>query len=433
MLKGILICLFILVIAVLMVSRKLPTLLALPILAVGISLIAGVQVLGDEGIFKVVVQGGATRLADSAFSVIFGAWLGLILNKTGISETMVKKGAELGGDRTLVVTLILYFISAFLFTTLIGLGPVIMIGTIVIPILVSVGLDKLQAGIILLFAYASGNTYSLSTVNAYSSITGVDFETVMSFQLILVALAFVAGLAFIIVNYIRTGKKVSFSANINNDGFNNVTKSFEVKGVRGALAMITPLVPILLVLLLKMPLIPAFVAGILWAILMTLNCSFSEVINTLTKTFFDGFSSAGPTAGLMIMIGMLLAAVNMPEVSNALEPIIKLITPTSAIMFILFFGVLAPLCLYRGPLNLWGLGAGIATLMIGLNALPAPLLMGGFTSVGIMQISSCPTNTHNVWIAGYIGEDVLKITKKTLPFIWGSVIIGLIISVILYL
>lgn len=431
MTKGIIICLFILVIAVLMVSRKLPTLLALPLLAVGISIIAGVPALGDEGYLKLVVQGGASRLADSAFSVIFGAWLGMILNETGISETMVKKGAELGGDRTLVVTIILYTISAFLFTTLIGLGPVIMIGTIVIPILVSVGVSKLHAGVVLLFAYASGNTYSLSTVNAYASITGVDFETVMSFQLVLVIVAYLAGLAYILVTHAKTGNKVSFSTQINTD-FNDVNPSFKIKGVRGGLAMLTPLIPILLVLILKMPLIPAFTLGILWAIIMTVNTNINEVINLLTKTFFEGFSSAGPTAGLMIMIGMLLAVVNIPEVSVALEPIVTMITPTSSLTFVLFFALLAPLSLYRGPLNLWGLGAGIATLMIGLNILPPQLLMGGFTAVGIMQISSCPTNTHNVWVAGYIEEDVLKITKNTLMYIWVSVIIGLGVAVYLF-
>ena len=66
----------------------------------------------------------------------------MVMEKTRISETMIKKGAELGGDKTLIVTLVLFIIASILFSVVNGLGTVIMVGTIVIPILVSVGVDK---------------------------------------------------------------------------------------------------------------------------------------------------------------------------------------------------------------------------------------------------------------------------------------------------
>ena len=34
--------------------------------------------------------------------------------------------------------------------------------------------------------------------------------------------------------------------------------------------------------------------------------------------------------------------------------------------YIIFFAILAPLALYRGPMNMFGLGSGIAALIIGL-------------------------------------------------------------------
>jgi len=40
------------------------------------------------------------------------------------------------------------------------------------------------------------------------------------------------------------------------------------------------------------------------------------------------------------------------------------------------FAVLVPLCLYRGPLNIYGLGAGIAGVLITGGVYPAPAVLG---------------------------------------------------------
>lgn len=142
MLQGILILLFMLVIMGLMVTRKMPTVLALFVLAVGICLIGGVPAVATDadgnaiGFLQAVIQAGALRLGDPIMVAIFAGWLGMVMEKTRISETMIKKGAELGGDKTLIVTLVLFIIASILFSVVNGLGTVIMVGTIVIPILV---------------------------------------------------------------------------------------------------------------------------------------------------------------------------------------------------------------------------------------------------------------------------------------------------------
>lgn len=150
MLQGILIIVFMLAIMGLMVTRKMPTVLALFVLTVGICIIGGVPAIAVDadgnsvGFLQAVIQSGALRLGDAIMVSIFAGWLGMVMEKTQISETMIKKGAELGGDKTLIVTLILFLIASLLFTVVNGLGTVIMVGTIVIPILVSVGLISLR-------------------------------------------------------------------------------------------------------------------------------------------------------------------------------------------------------------------------------------------------------------------------------------------------
>ena len=185
MTQGILILLFMLAIMGLMVTRKMPTVLALFVLTVGICLIGGVPPMAVDaegnavGFLQTVMQSGAVKLGDAIMVAIFAGWLGMVMEKTRISETMIKKGAELGGDKTFIVTIILFTVAALLFTTVNGLGTVIMIGTIVIPILVSVG---------------------------------AEFDDTFKILLICAVGAYLAGIVFIIFRYRKMGRKYAFSA-----------------------------------------------------------------------------------------------------------------------------------------------------------------------------------------------------------------------------
>ena len=87
----------------------------------------------------------------------------------------------------------------------------------------------------------------------------------------------------------------------------DVPETRQLKGVAGTLAMLTPLVPILLVALLKVPVVPAFVAGIIWVLVFT-SKSFSKAMNLLVKTCYDGITDAAGRI-LMIGIGILYLAV----------------------------------------------------------------------------------------------------------------------------
>ena len=437
MVQGILIIVFMLAIMALMVTRKIPTVVALIVLSIGICLIGGVPAVGVNadgakiGFLDTVIVSGATKLSTNIMIAVFAGWLGSVMDVTGITKTMIKKGAELGGDKTLVVTLILFAICSLLFSVIVGLGGAIMIGTIMIPILLAVGVDKLTAAGVLLFSYGVGNTFSLSTTNNYASITTASFEMVYQYSLILAALAAVAGVAFIVVRYKTAGKKFAFSAPASEEEVDDSV--YQIKGVAGALAILSPVLPILLVVLGKIDTIPALLISVVWATLWTCwKAGYKRTMNMLVKTFADGFSKTASAAILMIAIGMLLNAVNQPAVSSALEPFMQAISPNGRVGVILFFALLAPLSMYRGPLNLWGMGAGLAALMVGLGLLPAPAIMAGFVGVAVMQVICCPTNTHNVWASGYVSEDVTNLMKKMIVFVWPAVVIGVVIGTFLY-
>lgn len=323
MLQGILIVVAFLVVAALMMTKKIPTLLALPLMAVVICIIAGVPMFGKNadgaeiGWLTTVFEAGTVRMGSAIMATIFGAWLGQLMNKTGVTENIIKKSAELGGDRPLVVTLIMVVATAVLFTTLSGLGSIIMVGSIV------------------------------------------------------------------------------------------------------------------LVAFLKVPVTPAFTVGIIWCLLFT-SQSFSKAMNQMTKTCYDGITDAGPAVILMVGIGILFLAVTNASVKEVLNPLLLAIVPTSRVPYIIFFAILAPLALYRGPMNMFGLGSGIAALIIGLGTLNPLAVMAAFLAAERIQCGGDPTNTQNVWTANFCEVDVNTCTKKMLPYLWAVSIVGVILGAMLY-
>jgi len=155
-------------------------------------------------------------------------------------------------------------------------------------------------------------------------------------------------------------------------------------------------------------------------------------VNTLSRSIVDGISSVGPAVALIMGIGMLLNAVMHPNVISSLSPILIKIMPSNAVSYVLFFTVLAPLALYRGPLNIWGMGAGLLGLIVSSKALPAAAVMAALMSVGQIQGVCDPTNTQNVWVSNYLNINVQDILKKTIVYMWILAAVGLVFAAAIY-
>jgi len=201
---------------------------------------------------------------------------------------------------------------------------------------------------------------------------------------------------------------------------------------RNYLAILSPLLPLYLILAAQIEVTLALLAGTLLAMLLTIR---REAVQILTKSIIESFESTGPALFLIIGIGMLLATVKHPNITTALADLLTPLLPAhglSRLGFVVMFSVLAPLALYRGPLNLWGLGSGFAAILLAAHALSAEQIMAMLLSVGAVQAVCDPTNSHNFWIASFTRVDALEITKRTLPFIWLLALTALVIAGFLY-
>lgn len=424
---GVLILATFFVFAALMFSRVLPAMLALPLMAVVIVLLPGGNFL--ESVTTLFTE-GVIRLAEAMVFIIFGAILAHVVYSSGIAESIVKRAAELAGDRPMVVALVLAVATFVCATSLEGLGAVIMIGTIVLPILMSVGIPALSASSMFLSAYGMGVILNVAIWGYFSDVAGVSVEQIQTFAFVAWPPLAVATLIFIVVNTRQGALQTTWAMPLDAEaGSGETGRSVPIY------AMITPLVPVAILLLSRYGVLPTGseeattfninIALLLGALYGCLTTRPREIVNTMTASVTEGIKSVAPVIGLLIGIGMLLIALTSGPVQDALGPVLTAVVPDSRIGYVAFFALLAPLAIYRGPLNLFGLGAGVVALLSGLLA-PA-VVIGALMAISNVQAVSDPTNTHNAWASQFTQLDPQLILRKTLPYVWAAAAVAILV------
>jgi len=386
--------------AALMYARVLPALLAVPLMALGMAAVAGA---GPGGLALVIVE-GSIRLAPVFVTVIFGALLSRVTLSTGIAETIVNYAAEFGGDRPALLALALAAAVAVLFTSLTGLGAIIMVGSIVLPIMMTIGVSRRTAATLFMLAFALGYIFNLTQWKFYTTTFGVTREQLQPFAYVLVVIDLAALIVFAAVRF-RSDRGYATWA----------LESEEPIARRRvpAIALLTPIVPIVLYFWLKIDPIVAFAIAALYGVLTTRP---AEAVRMLIASAIRGIEDVAPAVLLFIGIGMLLATTGLPSVKAALVPLVGMLAPRNAVAYVVLFGLLSPLALYRGPLNPFGVGIAVYTVLAGLGVFPAVTLVAAIMAVVQVQNVCDPTNTQNVWVANYTGVRVDEITKLTLPY-----------------
>lgn len=420
------------VFAGLMFMRKIPALLALPAMAILITLLAQLSV--PEVLNQIIAQ-GSLKLTSVYVAVFMGAMMGRVLIQTGIAEEIIKRAAEFGGEKPLVVSFGLMLVTTILFTTLQGLGAIITVGSLVLPIMMSLGIPRKLAGTLFILAFATGFIFNPILFTLYRQLLGLSETEVLPtqvsmFAFILLGLMFVMVVTYALIAAKRSGEMLLMSVVSKEELFKR-DKNKKVPSI----ALLTPIIPLVLFFGfnyfgLKLDFIAAFIIGSLYGVCTT---DLRNAIKTLASSAIKGIEDGAPAAILMMGIGMLLNALNLPLIKTSLEPLILSLPFQSTLFYVAFFGLLSPLALYRGPLNIFGIGIGLFTIMFGTAVLPPLALLAAIMCVVQVQNVCDPTNTHSVWIANFVGVQVEDFTKETLLPMMLVCIIGLIISVLMFL
>lgn len=478
-----------LLMALMMFFRKIPALVALPLMAVLIAFIGGIKF---NDIIEYVIGQGSLKLNQAYTIALFGSMLSVLMQKTGVAETFIKKGAELSGDNPWLISIILLLLIISLFTTLGGLGAIIMVATIVLPIMSSVGIGPMTSVGIFLFGLSIGGILNVGNWAVYISVMGLTIDEIRPFAMMMFLVSFLGAIVYITIQIYRDGHdlnfkkiilrssiliislaiiyylftsftkdefKVQFSNLLSAIGFSikwiiavGIVLLFLTALIRIALrknetitqpywiSFLSPILPLFLILLFDVNFIAAFIVGLIYAFLTTYK---KGRLNLFIQSCFEGGGVVMPAVVLMFGIGMLLVAImgpggDLPQypngwpVLNIIKPLMSQIVPTNPFTYVLIFTMAAPLALYRGPLNVWGMGYGIAAVFLASGMNPGAV-MGLLLAVGQIQGISDPTNTHNVWLANEMRVDVQKVLWNTITYTWILAVVGLIVSSIMFM
>jgi len=385
--------------AALMYLRIVPALLAVPVMAVVMGLVALVPLpqLGT------VVVAGSASLAPVIVTVIFGALLGRVTLDTGIARAIVNLAAEYGGENPFVLSMVLCAVVALLFVTFAGLGAIIMVGSIVLPIMMTTGVPRKVASTLFLMAFGLGFIFNIANWKFYTTTFGVTQGQLTWYSVALAAVDLLALVVYAAVSFKRERDYATWAVR---------AEKAEVPGVP-AWALIAPVLPILLYFVFKLDPVISFALSAIYAALATRP---REVVKVLVAAAIRGVEDVAPAVILFVGIGMLLALTKTPQFADALKPVVASGWAHNPIAFVAIFGVLSPLALYRGPLNPFGVGIAIFTVLLTSGAVPPVILVAAIMAVVQVQNVCDPTNTANVWVANFTGTPIDEITKRTLPY-----------------
>ncbi|MEH0152519.1 hypothetical protein V6R21_00155 [Limibacter armeniacum] len=474
----------------LMFKRILPALIALPSMAILIALVGGVTI--NDTITHVIGL-GSVKLSNAMVVAIFGGMLSILLQKTKVAESFIKKGAELSGDNPWIISIIMMALIVLLFTTLGGLGAIIMVATIVLPILSSVGVGSMTAVGIFLMGVSIGGALNVTNWAVYIQVLGLSIDEVRPFALVMFGIGLTTSIIYVTIQLYRDGHnlnlksivvksllivlaaggaKIGYDYALTAEQQGAIDQVFQMVGlgikytvgvaVLGLFAaaiyrvisgkneqakephwitIFSPIIPLFLILLFDVDFIAAFVFGLLYTFISTYK---KGGLNLFIQASFEGAAVVMPAVILMFGIGMLLVAIMGPggtaDVSHyaegwpviaLLKPLIAHIVPTHPISYILIFTLAAPLALYRGPLNVWGMGYGLAAVLMA-SGMTGGAIMGLLMATGQIQGISDPTNIQNVWLANEMKVDVQKVLWNTLPYAWVMALLGLITAAYMF-
>jgi hypothetical protein len=195
-----------------------------------------------------------------------------------------------------------------------------------------------------------------------------------------------------------------------------------------AIALITPLIPVILAIAFKWEPIPAFIAAILFALIVCGKFkNYSELSKLISKTFYDGVVDVAGLLGFLLILPMFnkVSGLNATYFTSLFGGII----PSSALILTIAFCVLAPLGLFRGPLTVFGAGSATLGIINSLGIFSAQLLFPFMYIPTItMNISCCPTQSWNLWSLNYTKVGVKEFLKSGVGWGWGICIINMIVA-----
>jgi len=368
---------------------------------------------------------GAARIGPTIMSFVLAGVFARAQIDTGIVENIVKRAAELGGDRPFVTAIILGLASAY--TTLGAFaGGCFVAHVIALPILISMGLSPLTAAIIQGFGCLQAVLFWTPHWTYLTSLTKIPMNQIVSFFLIYQPFVTAAWIVFVIYQF-RTNK-LPLRWSVPRESLTRVEKKVPLY------ALLCPLLPLLFIIIFKTPDHFAFLFSALIAVAVTQPGSgrkLSEIPGLLTRVYVNGVTDMNYLICILIGIGFILRACDFPFVKSMLGESFQTILPTSPIFFIIFFSAFISIGgLFRGPAQPWAMGGAVFASIASVGKYPSLLPAALISTANIFTIVADVTTGYTVYICALAKVSIIDFLRKVyVPCVVYGVIGVIIITI----
>ncbi len=364
-------------------------------------------------------------------NVMFGAFFGRVLLDTGIVSTLIRKTVELGGDKPVIICVLLSVVTTAIFSTLFGAGAVVAIGVIILPILMSLGIPKtLSIGSFMMSVGAGMYLNPVLSGQFLAFFLDENGKQLITYddpaRLRWAGIGVAVQLIMVILMCMFTLRK------------KKTVHAWSASAVRKArpgyvptIALIAPILPVLLLVIFNVPIILGFTIGSFYALAVCGKLkSFRGACRVLNKDFYDGVVDTAPLVGFLLMIPMFNKAAELcvPYFNALLGNVI----PHDTLIISIAFALLAPLGLFRGPFTLFGCGAATLGILKGIG-FSTPYLYGLLVVPSItMNVSICMTQSWIAWGVSYAKVSTREHLKKVLPGAWAVCAVMQLVTYVMF-
>lgn len=363
----------------------------------------------DQVVQKVIAE-PALNYGPTIIYIVFGSWFGRVLVDSGIAGSISAQTERVGRKAPIFATILVVLVTALIFSSAYGVGSVIAIGVILIPILLSIGVPKKVA--IPAFTMAIGapmyiNVVLFNQIKAF--FPSVSFSgKYLIFGLAAMGVQLLGIIIFILFN----------SKSIKNGEIETIDDSKQATFQKThPITFIIPVLPVALNMFFHWDAIPALLLATIIALLLTGQMkSYKGLVAFINKTVSQAINDI---SGLIIFLMALVmfagaATMNVPHFKSMIEVIL----PSSPLVLAIAIGILAPLALFRGPLHVWGAGAATAAVLAATGTFQPIFLLPLLYTASIMAVSIDLTQSWNTWALTYSKLETKEYLKMGIPVMW---------------
>lgn len=380
----------------------------------------------NTAVQKIIAE-PALNYAPTIMYIVFGSWFGRVLVDSGIAPAISQKTAKAGNKNVMLAAILVILVTALIFISAYGVGSVIAIGVILLPILLSLGIPRhiaLPAFLMAVGAPMYLNLVLFNQIKAFFPHAAYG-GSYITFGVAAMAVQLVAVIVYLFLHRKEFDPK-------------QAEKNLEIVGATvsnedvhiPAIAYLVPIIPVFMNLAFKWDAIPSLILATLLGMLLTGKMrhwkEFTAFLDDTIKTAINDI------AGLIMFLMALIMFSGAAQINAArFQDILTAIIPSNIWILALILGIAAPLALFRGPLHVWGAGAATAAVLAGAHIFPDSILLPLMYIPSLMAVSTDLTQSWNVWALGYMKVDGQTLLKQGVPVMWVVSIINVILAVLI--